>query len=265
MKTSEAGFTLIEMLAVSPIIILAIGAFLYAAVAMTGEVLAARARNVLASDVHEALVMIENDIRHSDAFLASTNVSIATPQGRNDDTTAFLNADPDWGEALILSQSATTTNPAEATSLVYRKDQPSACNNPFIRQNDRQIINIVYFVKDDTLWRRVVMPSDYATTSCSAPWQQPTCSASETNAFCKGSDSELVRGVGVHDFTVTYYTNQASMAPSQTASNPNLSSDDRASALASCITTQVSINATQTASGEAVSWSGTRLATLPQP
>lgn len=50
-KSQNRGFTLVEIMVISPIIILAIGAFIAMIITMTGEVLSSRAANMLAYDV----------------------------------------------------------------------------------------------------------------------------------------------------------------------------------------------------------------------
>lgn len=255
-RKQQRGFTLVEMLVVAPIVILAIGAFLSAIIAMTGEVLASRASNMLSYNVQDALNRIEQDVKLSSGFLA-TNTVIGDNQGYNDDSTAFTNID---GTSLILSVVATNTNPVSAdSSYVYLKDKPNACSNP--QYNTPLIYNVVYFIKNDTLYRRTLMPLTYADlgTVCTPPWQQPSCSPSFMDSpagqagttFCRTKDVQLVEGVTAANFNIQYYNGESTSSVNQPASSATTVAD-RTAALKAATTVGVSINAQQTASGRPI-------------
>ncbi len=271
MKTQKGpqqkGFTLVEMLVVAPIVILAIGAFLTAIIAMTGEVLASRASNNLSFNVQDALNRIEQDVKLSNSFLATNNIPLDSStnavttnhyQGYNDDATAFTSIGSTSGTSLILNMVATTTNPiSTSSSYVYLKNKPNDCSNP--QGNIPFTYNIVYYVKNNTLYRRVIMPNNYADTTnnvCAAPWQQPSCSpsymaAQSGSVFCKTSDVTLVSGISATGFTLQYFngenTNSVN-APASTITDSTI----RGTALQSATTVGVSLDALQTAAGRAI-------------
>ena len=259
----QQGFTLVEMLVVAPIVILAIGAFLTVIISMTGEVLASRASNTLSYTVQDALNRIEQDVKQSSSFLATNNVSLtaANAQGYNDDDTNFTNVGGGNDTGIILNMVATTGNPISSTSgYVYLKNKPNACasaqgnNTPFT-------YNVVYFIKDSTLWRRTIMPTSYTDTTntvCALPFQQPSCSPAYMDSkvavatYCKTNDIKLVEGVTASDFVVQYFSGESTGTVNSTASDPSASTPDRNTALQSVTTTRVSITAKQTAAGRDV-------------
>jgi len=259
----QRGFTLVEMLVVAPIVILAIGAFLTVIINMTGEVLASRASNTLSYTVQDALNRIEQDVKQSSSFLATNTVTLtaANAQGYNNDATAFTNVGGASDTSIILNMVATTGNPISTSSgYVYLKNKPNACavaqgvNTPFT-------YNVVYFVKDSTLWRRTVMPTTYTDTTntvCALPYQQPSCSPAYMDAntatatYCKTNDIKLVEGVANTDFVVQYFSGESASTVNDTASNTSASTPDRNTALQSATTTRVSITAKQTAAGRDV-------------
>lgn len=265
-KRQQSGFTLVEMLVVAPIIILAIGAFLTVLVSMTGEVIASRAANTMTYNTQDALRQIEQDVKQSATFLATNNVPITagsdattnSKQGYNDDTTAFTNVGTN-GTTLILNMIGTTENPISSSSqIVYLKDQPSPCGTG----SDNNIpltYNVVYFVKNDTLWRRVVMPNQYGSTAyrCAAPWQQPSCTPSymesASGVFCKTNDVRLIDGVSASGFTIDYFTGSSTTTPNVVAASAGATIAARSSALQAATTVKVSINASQNAGGREVS------------
>jgi hypothetical protein len=257
-RSLQQGFTLIEMLVIAPIVVLAIGAFLTVIISMTGEVLSSRGANTLAYNVQDALNRIDQDVKLSTTFLATNNITLTAgeAQGYNNDATNFTNVGGSSGTSLILNSLATNDNPTSLTSgLVYQTDKPNACASDRVQDNTPMSINIVYFVKDNTLWRRTIMPSNYAVGTsvyCSTPWQQPSCAPGYTAVFCKTNDIKLVEGVGSTGFSVQYYTSASSTSANATASDTAASVTDRGTALQSLPTVGVVITASQSIAGRSV-------------
>lgn len=254
----QRGFTLVEMLVVAPIVILAIGAFLTVIISMTGEVISSRASNTLTFNVQDALARIEEDTKLSAGFLATNSVPITagSGQGYNNDATNFTNVGGTSGTNLILNMVATTGNPLSTSSqYIFLKDQPNACASA--QNNIPLTYNIVYFVRDNSLWRRVIMPAQYADTvnyACAAAWQQPSCNPTWLQGqggtpFCRTNDVRLVDGVTASDFSVSYFTGSGETGANATASDTGASVANRTAALNASTTVDVTINANQTAAG----------------
>jgi len=246
------GFTIIEMMIIAPIVILVIGTFITAIVNMTGDTLATRASNSLSYSIQDALNRIGQDVKSSGSFLATNNITVISPQGYNDNTTNFHNADATNGTMLILNSYATDKNPLDMTQKkVYASGQPI-------------MINIIYFVKNGTLWRRVLTPTNYTSSDNSVPWQQSSCAPGVSGTQCKTQDTRLVDGVSADNgFNVSYY-------PNTTSSNKNIIASDSAStdaarlaAMTVSSTVNVTINATSTAAGRNISQSGSIKAISP--
>lgn len=249
------GFTLVEMLIVAPIVILMIGGFISAIISMTGDVLRERAGNNLSYSIQDALNTIDQDVRLGGGFLAKNNITPTSPQGYDNATSNFQNVGSADGAMLILDSYATTASPvSSAWSRVYKKT-PNACGSPSTSLNGSMGLNIIYFIKDDTLWRRVLAPSDYDTSGCSIPWQKPTCALAFIGGFCAAEDMKLVEGV--NSFSIEYYTKLNTVDKISNAVNGSLADAERQTALDTANSIKVSINATQTVAGKGVSQSGT--------
>lgn len=256
-RKRTTGFTLVEVLVVSPIIVIAIGAFLFTIVSLTGEVLSSRAQSVLAQDTQLALSRINRDVRMSSQFLATNTFTPASPQGLDDNDQPFVNVNASGHNSVIIEKVATTSNPiAPPTSYIYLEDAPSDCSSPFLRQNTPLTINVVYFVSEDSsLWRRVLLPPDYQADACAQPWQQPSCSPDNIDDdFCLTEDEKLLDGVTEDDFGVTYYTRGEEVTPLPDASNPATPEATRAELLEQADAVEISIRAEQTAAGRTVEW-----------
>jgi competence protein ComGC len=261
------GFTIVEVLIIAPIVILMIGIFISAIVSMTGEVLSSRGSNDMAYSVQNALDKIQQDVKLSGGFLSTNNIVLSSPQGYNNDTTNFDNASATVGDSLILNAYATTNNPLDTNrTIMYMAGQPNACNSTQLSQNMPVMVNIVYFVKDGTLWRRTVMPSNYLTIGCvggsaGVPWQIPSCVPGYTGSFCKTNDERLVDGIGTDGFSVSYYSSPDSTTANTTAGEPSLSDSIRQSAIQTTTTVEVTISASDKISGRDISQSASMRAT----
>jgi hypothetical protein len=273
-SNKQKGFTLVEMLVIAPVVLLTIGAFITVIVNMTGDVLASRGSIVLAYDVQDALNRIEDDIKLSTTFLATNNISLTEPQGYDDNTANFDNVDTAKGDMLILNTLATTDNPLSSIGgLVYLNSQPNDCatNAAQVNQNTPMTMNVVYYVKTvgsvSSLWRRTIAPSNYSTDGATTvgcdivPWQQPSCTPGQVNAFCKTQDNKLIDGISPSDFTVQYYTSASSTEADSIASNTASSSEERNATMQSDTTVNVSINISKLAAGRDINQSGSIRAT----
>lgn len=261
-QSAKSGFTIIELLVIAPVVILTIGAFITAIVSMTGDVLASRAANVLTYNIQDALNRIEDDVKLSSTFLAENSFELTSPQGYDDGTAVFENTDDTTGDMLIMNTLATTGNPLSASSgLVYLANLPNACTSTQVNQNTPMTINVIYFVKNDSLWRRTVMPSNYETAGCNVPWQQPSCAPTISAVFCKAQDIKLVEGVTTNDFVVQYFDTADATTTNSVASDASEDPAVRATALQSVATVGVSINVNILAGGREVAQSGAIRAT----
>lgn len=257
------GFTLIEMLVIVPVVILVIGIFISAIVSMTGDILAARGSNALSNNIQDALNRIEQDVNSSSGYLATNNIALTSPQGYDDGTASFDNVGTN-GTMLILNSYATTSNPLNSNQSTIYTPSPNPCNSTQVNQNPPVMMNIIYFVKNGTLWRRVVAPYNYATIGCSVPWQQPSCTPGyATPSFCKTQDTRLVDNIQTNGFNVSYFINASSVSANATASDSSQPDNTRQTALQAANTVGVTINATGTTAGRNVSQSGTLRAVSP--
>lgn len=245
------GFTLIEMLIIAPIVIIAISGFIALMVSMVSDVLVSRDQNTMAYETQGALDRIEQDTRLATQFLTTTG-TLPSPQGSNNNftgTTAFTNT----SNTLILNTLATDDNPANTTRrLVYYAGQPNACGT-LQTYNKVFQAQVVYFIKDSSLWRRTLVPNfnfnatpnseTLCQTSSTGVWQQNSCSPGYTASRCQTNDVELMKGIA--NLTVNYYTTPGSTA------DIGASNAEAATTLAATITGQ------KTTAGRDVSTTGT--------
>ena len=251
----KKAFTLVEMMVVAPIVIIVIGVCMTVIVSMTGQVLTTRGSNYLTLSINDALDKIDRDVKDSSSFLATNNINLATAgtQGYGDDTsstntTAFFSVDAVKGDMLILNNYATTQNPLKKTRGYVYIPSSYSCVSAYISQNPKMATNIVYFVKNNVLWRRVIMPSNYTSAGCSTPWQIPSCNASNTHAFCKTTDMMLIEGVSATGFSLDYFTSTNNVTP--------IADPSSQASLTSAVSVEATITATKNIAGRNISQTG---------
>lgn len=264
---NSKGFTLIEVLIIAPIIVLMIGGFVGAIITITGEVMSTRNNNMLAYNLQDTLDRIESDVGVSTNFLPESDISPPTPLGYNNTTENFSNVSDTKGDMLILKTVLTDKNPLDsARQLVYLDDQPNDCTSADVNYNTIMTAVVVYFTKNNTLWRRTITPSNYATAGCSMPWQLPSCLPGiERGTFCKTDDIRLLDGVGVDDFHVSYFASANSTSADTIASDVEASVEDRRTALEGTTSVQISLTGNQTAAGRTINQTSTVMLTKINP
>lgn len=242
------GFTIIEVLIIAPIALLVIAGLVSAMVAMIGDALVTNARSVVIYNTQDALGRIEQDARISINFM-NTLTNLKSPQGKDNGTSSFQSTSGD----LILTQQATTSSPYEQTrKLVYYKNQPNDCGT---NENANRVLlsRSVYFLRNGSLWRRVVVndanrdATPDGNTVCDTPYQRNSCAPLDSPAptlngtvgsTCQTYDERLVDNVS--SFSTTYYT-----ATGATTTDPT-----------QALSIKVDLSISQTVAGQTITQSG---------
>ena len=252
----SSGFTLVEIAVVAPILILMIGVIIVSIITLTGQSVIESSKGQLINDVQDALDRIDADVQASGAYLSTNNITPVAPQGLNDDTQKFVSINPSGVDAIILNSYVTTDNPyVNSRNLIYLPNLPFACSDSNLVQNQVMTMNTVYFVKDSTLWRRLIAPNNYATKVCSGItiWQQPTCAESKMSVnttACKVQDEKILSGVGPLDFIVNYYLSANDATPTDGAEDTD--PDARQVAIDKSSTMQITIKGKRQVAGQDV-------------
>ena len=223
----RAGFTLVEMLVIAPLVLIIIAGIIAAMVSLIGDTLVSNARVDDAYNMQETLNQIEQDIRISTNFMGTFSY-FQSPQGRNGATQAFTSSSSD----LILTQQATTTSPYDANrDLVYYAKQPEACGSTTVQSNRALNLRVIYFVDaNKTLWRRTIV-NDWnrngtidGNTVCNVPYQRSSCptgSTTSTNTIlkptCQTIDQRMIDNVT--NFNLAFYTSSDTATVDPTAAN----------------------------------------------
>lgn len=247
-KVTQAGFTLVEVMIIAPILILTIGGFVYTLSTIVADTLAIRDTNTMVYDTQGALDRIEQDARLSVQFLA-TSGPLPSPQGSDGNftgTAAFTSSSSFNGgsNALIMSTLSTNLNPLDPNrQAVYFSNQPNPCDVTQV-YNAKLLTTVIYYINNGSLYRRTYVPT-WTTTAganqvCTAPWQQDSCSPGYTNTTaCQTSDAKIMDNVT--SLSTAYY------------STPGGTTDLGASSATTASTINVTIASSKTTAGQQVS------------
>ena len=248
-----------------PILMLVIGVFVGLIVELSGQSIVSRTQSQALYDVQDALSRIEQDVKLSVGFLATNSFTPSSPQGINNDTTAFVNADqPTSGSRiLILNMPATTINPNDpAVKPIYGVNSPAACSSTDVVNNSAQKYNIVYFLKNGSLWRRTLMPASYnsLTSWCAVPYQQPSCAVGTTGGVCATEDVEVLPYATA--FNLNYYPIASSTTANTVVNNTANSNATRDAQFLTLNTVNVDLTSSRTIAGKTVTKSGSARITI---
>lgn len=250
---NTSAFTIVEVLVVAPIVIFTIAIFIGLIITITGDSITSRSQNILSYTVQDSLNRIEQDVSRTTNFLSTNSISFASPQGYNNDTTSFTNVGSN-GNMLILSIPATNKNPmSNDYTPIYLTNSPYSCSSADVRKNTQMMINIVYFVKDGTLWRRTLMPSNYTTAGCTVPYQKPSCASGQVATMCASEDIRIADNITSSSFTINYFTSASSSTSLATSIDTNASNATRTAELNTAKSVNVSIGLSRTIAGRSIS------------
>lgn len=202
----QRGFTIVELLIVTPMVILVVALMIGYSVSLTGDALVSRERTNTTFVAQNALNRIEQDVRLS-YLLYATSGTLTSPQGSNNGftgTSAFANP----ASYLVLGQYATSTSPnSRDRALIYYANRPNACgaNQEY---NESMKIMVIYYLDGTTLKRRTVLPSYVSSDICGTPWQRNSCKTGlSTSDQCRATDEVIAEDVSSLSFA---YYNAAS-------------------------------------------------------
>lgn len=213
--TQNQGFTLIEVAIIVPIIILtAIFLFnLLWSILSTSDV--DRARLNMIHDRQTAMSIIEKDVALTSRYLTGIDAGLTDnyPPTSNGGAWSYL-GDSATSRFLLLRTYSTTENPLSSTRQPVFVGSGTDCDPANLYFNNVQRYDLIYFVKNNNLYRRHLVNT--ATATCATQYQKTSCpSAADLgaaqHASC-GADDELILK-NVSNFDIQYYDAKTSTTP----------------------------------------------------
>lgn len=205
---AQAGFTLIEIAVVAPIVIIAITGILALLINLMGNNLAARQEVAIVHEANAALNTIEDDVKLTSQFLITTDPAFTDPYGPDSAGDSwYYKGDGAGDRELILRAYATTLSPRHSNKQpVYINE--NGCAADTILSNPALTTNIIYFLRDNDLYRRTLTRTDQ--TTCAPQFQRQSCppDLASPNAICQTNDELMI--ADINTFDVRYYASPES-------------------------------------------------------
>lgn len=257
-KTTLKGFSAVEMAIIIPIAVFVVLALMAMSVRLINE---SSKQNILTkrtADIQMALDRIEQDVSLSNAYLAvslksghisnqSCDYNDQTFNDVGDGFEPFKIVGQGEKKALILQSLMTTDNPlTEDTTknlvhILYNPLDECSLNPPLFS-------NTVYYIKDGSLYRRVIFPDNVRypevsslvslQTNCEVPWQRPTCGHPDLNTTNFYPDAKLLDDA---DMEIEFFDPAAPDTPLTNIFSSSLSDDERQAILDKAVTAHITL------------------------
>lgn len=227
-KNRQAGFTLVEVAIVAPLMILIAISILAVLITLVTSTVTPNARGIMMIEQQKAMDSLQKDIGNSTTLLAPA----ALPSGFSDSASSDYSSPP-TGTVVLKAQTfnqTTDTNDTTGTKILPAFKGSSPCTNlTSLEASNIAPIVAVYFVKDSILYRRTLVDDTLAT--CATKLAKQTCISS-----CTSKDLQLISTSKVKKFDIIYYT--------------SLTSDTVTTAPASAKSAKITITSTLDAAGQ---------------
>mgnify|MGYP001407092577 CR=1 FL=1 len=254
----SAGFTLVEIGIIVPILIVTVLILFDALFAMIRASSVERGKIDLAYDAQNAITNIESDAVLASMYLPAVDTGITADPYKpssNGGSWSYL-GDSAASRVLIVRLFSTTANPLSSDRQPAFIGNPAGaeCNATNIYFNDVQQYNAIYFLKNGNLYRRKVIdkttslcnPGQYQKFSCPSQEDLTAQGLGTRNATCQADDELLASNVT--NFTVQYYGSKLGNTPLDVyagGADPNL--------VTTAADAEISMTLSRTVSGETIS------------
>lgn len=233
----SAGFTLVELLIVIMIIPILIAGFIFVIFNTVDAMSKSKQQLALTSQVQDAAYIMERDVRLNRGFNTVISSSYSDPYGPNSSGAAwnFAGISSD-SRVLILSVPAVTSpslngdrDPVYLNSSLMTPPPTNVYNcTDQLHYNPVLGTRVIYFVRNSTLYRRILTNTTSPTCNNEKQYQKQSCPPelrSTWNSICKAADEVIAKNVT--QFSVDYYTDQdsAPISGQYSSSAPDALSD----------------------------------------
>lgn len=202
----QRGFTLIEVAVIAPVMILVAISIVGILIILVSSTVQPNARSLIMQQEVRALDSIESDINNSYAYINSTtSYGFLSDLPANFSDSAISDySDPPNGTMVLgiqtFNQIIDSTDSSRTKVLPAFKDTASCSNTTNLSPNNIAPIVVVYYVKNNTLYRRTLVDTSNPST-CGTKLARQTCLTS-----CAAEDVALVQVDELRVFNVEYYT-----------------------------------------------------------
>lgn len=196
MSIRDNGFTLVEVLIMSPIIMVTVVLLMSYLFSQYGQLTQQGALINLQVEAQNIIFGMQDDLLFAKSFGSDKNANL----------TDTYQPSGGWSAAttpptLIISDLALTTNKRDANRKPVYIDTYGCSPQSTLEQNDELYNNTIYFVSGTKLYKRTLTaPSSLAV--CGTKYQKQTCPSANSSSTCP-PDKMLTDKLNT--FSITYY------------------------------------------------------------
>lgn len=230
MRRTNQGFTVVELMTSTILIGIVLSVFMAMLITTLRSSASQKIQLDLSTDAQQALNIMERDVRFSFRY----NRGLPTPQfedpyGANNVPATGSQA---WSykgvpanansRALLLSHYATTQNSlSNARTPIYNDDPGYDCGGQLYYNSKREYI-IIYFVRDNTLFRRIITDEDPNTCGTPGQVQKQSCPTGSSNSICEANDEIIANNVDSLAINYYEYGETTPIADTYSSSDPTI-------------------------------------------
>jgi Tfp pilus assembly protein PilV len=196
MRHLQSGFTLIEVLILSPILMVTVVLLMSYLFNQYGQLTQQGALINLQTEAQNIVFSMQDDLFFARSFESDKNTNLTDTYqpagGWKSNTTP---------PTLIISDVALTTNRRNATRIPVYINTYGCSPQATLEQNDELFQNTIYFVSGTNLYKRI-LTAPSTLSICGTPFQKQTCPSGHETATCP-LDRQLTDKLNT--FSITYY------------------------------------------------------------
>jgi type II secretory pathway pseudopilin PulG len=202
----QRGFTLIEIAIIAPVMILVALSIIAILITLVSSTVRPNARSLIMQQEEKAFETIESDINNSYVYISSTSSSgfLSTLPANFTDNAASDYSSPPSGTTVVriqtFNQIIDSTDSSRTKILPAFKSSSACSNTTDLSSNNIAPIVVVYYVKNNVLYRRTLVDNTNPST-CGTKLAKQSCLSS-----CAAEDVALVRVDSLKAFSIVYYT-----------------------------------------------------------
>lgn len=203
LQRKDEGFTLIEILIMSPIIMVTIVLLMSYMFNQYGQLTQQGALINLQTEAQNIVFSMQDDLLFARSFESDMNTNL-TDAYKPTGGWKYNSTPP----TLIISDVALTTNRRSANRIPVYINTLGCTPQATLEQNDELFENTVYFASGTNLYKRIITaPSTMSI--CGTPYQKQTCPSGHTSTTCP-LDRQLTDKLS--SFAITYYDTNNTVA-----------------------------------------------------
>ncbi len=195
LRDNNQGFTLVELLVISPILIVTVVLMMSFLFNLYGQLTQQGSQITMQNQAQTVVFSMQDDIFFASAFANDMSTSLQDAYQPSGGWT--YNTTP---QTLIVSTPALTKSHRDADRQpVYINTV--GCDASVIQENDVLYNNIIYFVSGTNLYKRIIS-APVGMNTCGTSFAQQSCPSGNTTSTCL---SDRLLTDKLNSFTITYY------------------------------------------------------------